>query len=60
MEILPADFAGWRMKECLTLFAAERRSNFFGRLFAEPKEISRASLKELCLFVRGTVLLNVC
>jgi hypothetical protein len=28
--------------------------NFFGKLFAEPKDISTASLKDLCFFIRGT------
>jgi hypothetical protein len=34
--------------------------NFFGKLFAQPKDISTASLKDLCLFVRGTGLINLC
>jgi hypothetical protein len=34
--------------------------NFFGKLFAEPKYISTASVRELCLFIRGTGLLNLC
>jgi hypothetical protein len=33
--------------------------NFFGKLFAEPKDISTASVKDLCLFIRGTGLLNL-
>jgi hypothetical protein len=31
---------------------------FFGKLFVEPKDISMASLKDLCLFVRGTGLMT--
>jgi hypothetical protein len=34
--------------------------NFFGKLFAEPKDISTASVRDLCLFIRGTGLLNLC
>jgi hypothetical protein len=33
---------------------------FFGKLFAELKDISTASLKDLCLFVTGTGLINLC
>jgi hypothetical protein len=33
---------------------------FFGKLFAEPKDISMTSLKDPCLFVRGTGLINQC
>jgi hypothetical protein len=29
--------------------------NFFGKFFTEPKDISTASLKDLCLFVRVRV-----
>ena len=34
--------------------------NFLGKFFVQPKNISTASLKDLCLFVRGTVLINLC
>jgi hypothetical protein len=34
--------------------------NVFGKLFAEPKDISTASVRDLCLFIRGTGLLNLC
>jgi hypothetical protein len=64
MEILLADFTGWRLKQCTILFVAavltHQRYNFFGKLFAEPRDISTASLKDLCLFVRGTGLMNLC
>jgi hypothetical protein len=43
---------------CETL--ARQRYKFFGKLFAEPKDISIASLKDLPLFVRGTGLINLC
>jgi hypothetical protein len=33
---------------------------FFGKLFVEPKDISMGLLKDLCLFVRGTGLMNQC
>jgi hypothetical protein len=47
---------------CCCEALARQRSKFFGKLFAEPKDIlvSRASLKELCAFVRGTGLMNQC
>ena len=32
----------------------------FGKLFVEPKDISTASLRDLCLFIRNTGLLNLC
>jgi hypothetical protein len=32
----------------------------FGKLIAEPKDISTASVRDLCLFIRGTGLLNLC
>jgi hypothetical protein len=38
---------------------AHQLYKFFGKLFAEPKDISMASLKDLCLFVRGTGLMNL-
>jgi hypothetical protein len=31
----------------------------FGNLFIEPKEISTASAKDLCLYIKGTGLLNL-
>jgi hypothetical protein len=34
--------------------------NFFGKLFVEPKGTSTDSVKGLCLFIRGTGLLNLC
>jgi hypothetical protein len=39
---------------------ARQRYNVFGRLTAEPKDISTASVRDLCLFIRGTGLLNLC
>jgi hypothetical protein len=37
---------------------ARQRYNVFGNLFAETKDISTAPVRDLCLFIRGTVLLN--
>jgi hypothetical protein len=42
---------------CETL--AGQRYNVFGNLFVEPKEISTASVRDLCLFIKGTGLLNL-
>jgi hypothetical protein len=39
---------------------AHQHYNVFGRLTAEPKDISTASVRDLCLFIRGTGLLNLC
>jgi len=38
---------------------ARQRYNIFGNLLVEPKDISTASVTDLCLFIRGTGLLNV-
>jgi hypothetical protein len=43
---------------CCCEALARQRYKFFGKLFAEPKDISMASLKDLCLFVRGTWLMK--
>jgi hypothetical protein len=45
---------------CYFEVLARQRYNVFGKLFAEPKEISSASIRDLCLYVRGTGLLNLC
>jgi hypothetical protein len=34
--------------------------NVFGNPFVKPKHISTASVRDLCLFIRGTGLLNLC
>jgi hypothetical protein len=44
---------------CCEAFARQR-CNVFGRLIAEPKDKSTASVRDLCLFIRGTGLLNLC
>jgi hypothetical protein len=36
-----------------------QRYNVFGNLFIKPKDISRASVRDLCLFIKGTGLLNL-
>jgi hypothetical protein len=38
---------------------ARQRYNVFGNLFIEPKDISTASVRDLCLFIIGTGLLNL-
>jgi hypothetical protein len=45
---------------CCFEVLARQRYNFSGRLIAEPKDISAASVRDLCLFIRGTELLNLC
>jgi hypothetical protein len=39
---------------------AHQRYYVFGNPFVKPKDISSASVRNLCLFIRGTGLLNVC
>jgi hypothetical protein len=39
---------------------AHQRHNVFGSPFVEPKDISTASVYDLCLFIRGTGLLHLC
>jgi hypothetical protein len=45
---------------CCCEVLAHQHYNFFGKLFAEPKDISTASLKDPCLLVRDTELINLC
>ena len=37
-----------------------QRHNVFGKLTVEPKDISTASVRDFCLFIKGTGLLNLC
>jgi hypothetical protein len=39
---------------------ARQRYNVFGNSSVEPKEISKASVRDLCLYMRETGLLNLC
>jgi hypothetical protein len=39
---------------------AHQRYNVFGNSLVEPKDISTASVKNHCLFIRGTRLLKLC
>jgi hypothetical protein len=45
---------------CRCEVLAHRRFNVFGDLVVVPNDISTASVKDLCLFIRGTGLLNLC
>jgi hypothetical protein len=45
---------------CYCKALARQRYNVFGRLTAEPKDISTTSIKDLCLFISGTGLMNLC
>jgi hypothetical protein len=44
---------------CCCEALARLRYNVFGNLFVEPKEISTVSAKDLCLYIKGTGLLNL-
>jgi hypothetical protein len=46
--------------QCCCEALARQRYNVFGRLITEPKDISTASVRDLCLLIRGTGLLNLC
>jgi hypothetical protein len=39
---------------------ARQRYNGFEKMLAEPKDIRSASIRDLCLYIRGTELLNLC
>ena len=39
---------------------ALQRYKFLGKMFVEPRDISLALLKDLCLFVRSTGIMNQC
>jgi ribonuclease HI len=45
---------------CRCEVMARWRFNVFGDLVVEPKDISTASVRDLCLFITGTGLLNLC
>jgi hypothetical protein len=45
---------------CCCEALARQCYKYFGKLFAEPKYISTASLKDLCLFIRGAGLMKLC
>jgi hypothetical protein len=45
---------------CCCEALARQRYNILGKLFVEPKDISTASLRDLCLFIRDTGILNLC
>jgi hypothetical protein len=45
---------------CCCEALARQRCNVFGRLIAETKDISTTSVRDLCLFIRGAGLLNLC
>jgi hypothetical protein len=66
--ILLADSADSRLKQaetvrnivCLCEAMARRRFNVSGDSVVEPKGIRIASVRDLCLFIRGIRLLNLC
>jgi hypothetical protein len=45
---------------CCCEALSRQRYNVFGKLSVEPKEISTASVRDLCLFIRATGILNLC
>jgi hypothetical protein len=44
---------------CCCEALACQRNNVFGNSFIEPKDISTTSVRDLCLFIKGTGLLNL-
>jgi hypothetical protein len=45
---------------CHCKVLARQRFNVFGNPYVEPKGINTASVRDLCLFMRGTGLLTLC
>jgi hypothetical protein len=45
---------------CSCEVLARQQHNIFGKPFVEPKDISTASLRDLCLFIRDTGILYLC
>jgi hypothetical protein len=45
---------------CCCEALAGQRYNIFGKQIVEPKEISTASFRDLCLFIRATGIINLC
>jgi hypothetical protein len=45
---------------CCCEALARQRYNVFGNLIVAPKYISTASIKDLCLYIKGAGLLNLC
>jgi len=45
---------------CCCKAVARQHYNVFGRLTVEPKDISTASIRDLCLFIHGAELLRLC
>jgi hypothetical protein len=45
---------------CCCEALARQRYNVFGNLIVAPKGISTALIKDLCLYIKGTGLLNLC
>jgi len=46
--------------KALAMAMARQSFNIFGRPTVEPKDISTASVRDLCLFIRGAGLLRLC
>jgi len=44
---------------CCCEALARQSCNVFGNPLVEPKDINTASVRDLCLFIRGTGLLNL-
>jgi hypothetical protein len=44
---------------CYCEALACQRYNVFGNLIVEPRDISTASIKDLCLYIKGAGLLNM-
>jgi hypothetical protein len=45
---------------CCCEALARQRYNISGKSFVEPKDISTASLRDICLFIRNTGIQNLC
>jgi hypothetical protein len=44
---------------CYCEALARQRYNVFGNITVEPRDVSTASIRDLCLYIRGAGLLNL-
>jgi hypothetical protein len=63
-KIQSADAAEWRQTVqhivCRREALAGQRYDVFEKIIIEPKDISTASIRELCFFIRSAGLLRLC
>jgi len=60
LKMVAAIFTGHATIRGHLYIMACQRYSAFGKLIVEPKDISTALVRDLCLFIRSTGLLNLC